>query len=386
MNNKPVVLILADYYIPGFKAGGPIRSIQSICDALYQQCDIYLITRDRDIGSTEPYKDISPNKWSKVGDINVMYKVEGDVSISFMRKIFKSIQPDVIHLNSLMSIRFSFIPLLGTLFEKSFAGKILLSPRGELSDGALKLKKYKKKLYLKLFELLKLHHRVEWITSSDGEKQDVYGKFGKSEVIIHRVDNIPNFSQWEEELIRLEPKNERQLRLVFFSRISPMKNLAFLLHQLKDFEFDIQLSIYGPQEDMEYFNTCSKIVSQLPHNVGVEFLGALSPSRVYSTLKEFDLFVLPTLGENFGQAIWEALASSVPILISERTPWKNLQEEGVGWDIDLENPAEFKEVLKKMHGMSESQHQYMRSKCRNFALEYVEQSNSLILLKNLYKN
>ena len=334
----------------------------------------------------EPYKEVSTNTWLKVGNVNVMYKVEREVSLSFIKEIFHSIQPSVIHLNSLMSIRFSFLPLLAASFWVVFSGIVLLSPRGELSPGALKLKKYKKRLYLNFFKLLGLEHKVEWLASSDGEGKNIFSEFGKSQVILHRVDNVPNFSLWTNELNRQIPKKENQLKLIFFSRISPMKNLAFLLNQLKDSELNIDLSIYGPQEDIGYFSTCSNIALLLPKNISIKFMGALPPSEVYCTLKEFDLFVLPTLGENFGQAIWEALASSVPILISEHTPWKNLIEKEVGWDVSLDDSTEFKRALKEIYIMNEEQHQKMRSKCRDFALDYVAKSDSLNKLKKLYIN
>ena len=79
-----------------------------------------------------------------------------------------------------------------------------------------------------------------------------------------------------------------------------------------------------------------------------KFGGPIEPNDLYATLKEFDLFVLPTLGENFGQVIWEALASGLPLLISDRTPWRNLTEFNIGWDLNLDNPEEFERVIVSM--------------------------------------
>lgn len=378
--------MFADYYLPGYKAGGPIRSVQSIFDGLKDDSDIYLITRDRDLGSSAPYNDVLTDQWTQFGGVKVMYKVGNQISLSFLKEISKDINPDVVHLNSLMSVRFSFIPLISIWLNKAFTGKVLLSPRGELSGGALNLKKFQKKIYLLLFRTLGFHKYVKWIASSDGEKSDILHKFGQSGIAVTRVDNLPNVSQWKTKLERETAKNSKQLKLVFFSRIARMKNLDFLLIALKDLDINVQLSIYGPQEDLEYFNICSKIVDELPTNISVDFLGALPPSEVYNILKEFDLFVLPTLGENFGQAIWEALASSVPVLISDRTPWKNLESHGVGWDLSLENSAEFKSVLMQMYELGEENHQEMRAKCRDFAFDYVANSNSLKSLKDLYTN
>lgn len=386
MINKPVVLMFSDYYIPGYKAGGPIRSIQSICDALNDEYDIYLVTRDRDLGNSKPYNGVVINHWIQVGGIQVMYKRGDQLSLSSVKTILEDIRPDVIHFNSLMSIRFSFIPLISVWLTKAYQNKVLLSPRGELSSGALKFKKLQKKLYLQLFRIIGLEKFVKWIASSDGENKDIKSKFCHADIDVNRIDNLPNVSQWKTKIDRETSKKNKQLKIVFFSRISRMKNLDFLLIILKDLHINIHFSIYGPQEDKEYLDTCTNIIAELPSNIVVDLLGALPPSAAYNILKEFDLFVLPTLGENFGQAIWEALASSVPILISDRTPWKRLEAHGVGWDISLDNPDGFKSALMKMYEISEAEHHQMRLKCRYYALDYVANSNSLKSLKDLYTN
>jgi glycosyltransferase involved in cell wall biosynthesis len=57
--------------------------------------------------------------------------------------------------------------------------------------------------------------------------------------------------------------------------------------------------------------------------------------------------LLPTLGENYSHVICEALSAGCPVLISDRTPWRNLQDKGVGWDIPLEEEERFRAVLQQ---------------------------------------
>jgi glycosyltransferase involved in cell wall biosynthesis len=44
--------------------------------------------------------------------------------------------------------------------------------------------------------------------------------------------------------------------------------------------------------------------------------------------------------------ICEALASGCPVLVSDQTPWRNLEAEGVGWDIPLGETERFRSVLQ----------------------------------------
>lgn len=382
---KKRLLIFIDYFTPGYKAGGPIRSVQSLCDALQSDIDVFVVTRDRDLGDTKPYSAIQTNKWIKSDNANIYYVNEHLVSQQFISKVFSYVKPDIVHLNSLMSRKFSFAILLSLRKTREHnACKVVLCPRGELSTGALSLKRFQKKLYLTLFKLLGLHKRVDWVASSEGEVQDICSTFRTIDLSVTRINNLPNLSAFKTFQSRECEKQSGYLKLVFFSRISPMKNLEFLIDLLHEQNLNISLSIIGPAEDESYLAACQKKIDELPNNIDVKFVGSVTPERVYQTLKEFDLFVLPTLGENFGQAIWESLASSVPVLISDRTPWKNLSSRGVGFDISLQCPAEFVEKLRGFLEMDEAQHKIIREQCREYAFEFIRESNSLSELKKLY--
>jgi glycosyltransferase involved in cell wall biosynthesis len=60
------------------------------------------------------------------------------------------------------------------------------------------------------------------------------------------------------------------------------------------------------------------------------------------------LLLLPTHGENFGHSIIEALSVGCPVLISDRTPWKDLEKAGVGADLPLDQPERFTRFMQKM--------------------------------------
>ena len=63
--------------------------------------------------------------------------------------------------------------------------------------------------------------------------------------------------------------------------------------------------------------------------------GSADHEQVPQIIERYDLFFLPTLGENYGHVIAEALTAGTPVLLSDATPWRNLNSHGIGWDIPL---------------------------------------------------
>ncbi len=100
-----------------------------------------------------------------------------------------------------------------------------------------------------------------------------------------------------------------------------MKNLDGLLEMLRGVHALVNLDIFGPIEDEDYWRKCEKIVSALPDNIKVKYRGSITPDEVSSTFARYDLFIFPTQGENFGHVIFEALRAGTPVLLSDRTPW-----------------------------------------------------------------
>jgi glycosyltransferase involved in cell wall biosynthesis len=119
----------------------------------------------------------------------------------------------------------------------------------------------------------------------------------------------------------------------------PTKNLLFLLNALAACEGDIRVDVFGPLEDKEYWARCQAQIARLPRHVTVEYAGEEPHSELQRRLPAYDLLILPTLGENFGHIIVEAWAAGCPVLVSDRTPWRQLAASGAGRDVALEHAA-----------------------------------------------
>ncbi len=163
------------------------------------------------------------------------------------------------------------------------------------------------------------------------------------------------------------------LKLVFVSRITPKKGLLFLLNLLKKFPAPgrIILDIYGPNETQSYWQQCQASINELPENCVVTYKGMIDHDSVSSVLSQYDFFVLPTLGENFGHAIFEAFSVGLPVLISDQTQWRHLRQRGAGWDLALEDEAAWLSTLQQCLTMDTKTYNELTLAARGIAEAYM---------------
>ena len=162
-----------------------------------------------------------------------------------------------------------------------------------------------------------------------------------------------------------------------------MKNLDGAVTLLQGVKGTVHFSIYGPIEDTDYWNRCQDLMRQLPPNVTVEYGGPVSPDRINDLMTQHDLLFLPTLGENFGHVILEAMASGSPVLISDRTRWRGLEAAGVGWDVPLDEPERFHDIIQRCLAMDSATWDGLSQRARRYAAqrqrdpEAIEQNRTL---------
>ena len=123
------VLLLTAFFLPGYKGGGPIKSISNLIESTSKFVGYKVITSDRDLGDKLPYPDVAIGQWNTIDNYSVFYFEFGLVGLKGLYRLISSEDYDVIYLNSFFSIWFSLIPLV---FAKTFNKPIVLASRGEL--------------------------------------------------------------------------------------------------------------------------------------------------------------------------------------------------------------------------------------------------------------
>lgn len=344
------VLVLGEHFWPGFLAGGPITSLVNLLRSLDDTLDLRLIARDRDLDTTAAYEEVPIDRWTPFGDAQVKYLSPGQAAPLALARHIRAVEHDVLYVNSLFSIGFGIVPLLLRRFGLVPRRPLVLASRGELSHGALSLNPVRKRAYLRVARALGLMAGATWQSAGEHETRDVYRIFGLGVDVVE----APNLTAPPPPAPSRPPKESGRVRLVFVGRIVPMKNLLTAVEILREVACPVSFEIVGPAEDEAYWTQCRRALEALPDQVSWTFLGAVPPAQVPELLAGAHLLLLPTLGENFGHTIVEALLTGCPVLLSDRTRWRNLDREGAGWDLPLERLPRFREVIEHVAGLEDN--------------------------------
>ena len=349
-------------------------------DALGDEIRFSLVTLDRDLGDTKPYPTIKTDAWQPVGKAQVYYATPSN-GFSKILKIIRKFQGDALHLNSFFSFRFSILPLLIARWIRPTL-PVIVGPRGEFSEGALALKSHKKQCYISAAKLLGFYKNVIWHASTVHEAEDIRRVMGRAAVIRTAIDiAVP-----EANLTLTPRKDGDRLQVVFVSRISPMKNLMGAIEILKKVRSPVDFYVYGPAEDQKYWSECQSAAAALPRHISFIYKGTLQAHQVTRKFAEYDLFLFPTLGENFGHVIAEALSAGLPVLLSNNTPWSDLEAKGLGWDFSLEQPDVFARCIEVCHAKPAFEYDQWRQQIRAWALQNIGDPEAIEQNRQLFMN
>jgi glycosyltransferase involved in cell wall biosynthesis len=182
-------------------------------------------------------------------------------------------------------------------------------------------------------------------------------------------------------------KESGSLKLVTISLITAKKGHLTLLETLKALEdqISVEYHIYGPVKDPDYWQACQQQIALLKPSIKVVYHGNIHPTEVTATLQQYHFFVLPSKGENFGHAIYEAFNAGRPVIISNQTPWKKLQQQQAGWDVDLQDRKALSEALKRAYQMNQTEYEAWCRGARGVARRFVDESNFTDQYNTLFK-
>lgn len=375
---KPNVLVFIDWYYPGFKAGGPVRSCINMVQHLKDDFQFYIVTSNTEYTETVPYKEIEYNTWcnglfgEKIMYLDSQHRTKKNYISLIIERKYSSVM-----IMGIFSKEFSILPLKA--INSTNISKVFVSPRGMLAPGALKIKGWKKRLYLAWANLTGFYAWISFHVSNKNEADQVRKNIKRFKSI-EIADNFPRYVLKKLEAVNV--KEDQKLKLISVARIAPEKNTLFALEVLSHCKAKVSFDLYGSIYDINYWDECKKRIKQLPSNIRVEYKGDLASEKLFDVLPKYDFLFLPTRGENFGHIILESFMCGVPVIISNKTPWTDLSEKGIGIDLSLEDKSVFSSAID-IFAYSDSEKMFeMRKK----VLEFGNKKSNASELKDQYKN
>jgi glycosyltransferase involved in cell wall biosynthesis len=366
-----VVLVLLGCFWPGNDSSGPNQSFRALATALSNQFEFRLVARDRPTatGASTPARRDS---WVDLGFARAHYCPIGPFGARGLRSLINQTPHDVLWLNSIFDREFSLPALAMRRLGLIGAAPTLLSPRGEFGSGALGLKSTKKRVFLEAARRLSLWRGVTLHATSEAEARDMAaGVRGAAPIVVAPNIRLPI------DAASFAASPDGALRLSFVGRIAPVKQLDYALNVLACVKAKIEFNIYGPAEDSAYWARCQELIAKQPPNVRVVWHGETSNDGVVAAMAATDLFFLPTAGENFGHAIFEALSTGVPVLISDQTQWRELAALRAGWDLPLADMRLWVEAIETFAQWPEARRADYRRGAANVARKWFYESGAV---------
>ncbi len=316
---KSKILVFYSGYLPGTNYGGPVTSLFNFTELLGDVYDIYIVTSNHDLNSSKPYKDIGEG-WNTVGKAQVRYLPNDEFGKTVFLSIVDEVRPSLVYVSSIFSAIINE-PLYSICKNRNVP--MLLAPRGELNPDALKLKSLKKFVYLKSLLIRGSLKNIVFQATSYEEKLHICSALGVNESRVLLLSNIPVAAQRKSSL----EKTAGRLKVLFIARIVENKNLKYAIELVSQLKQDVEMDVFGPIENEEYWNQCKSLIGNTPDNIKIKYKGQLNPAEAKSIYLSYDCLIFPTRFENYGQVIAEALNHDcIPVISKGTTPWDDIND------------------------------------------------------------
>lgn len=321
-------------------AGGPTRTVTSLCTALGQQGAQVELVSMQAAGMQYAEQLIPSAQWVNAtlvpADSGLLrHPLQARRLRAALLQRCQSVRPMVLHDNGIWMPGNHAVAAVA----RSTGVPLIVSPRGMLEPWALSHRAWKKRLAWLLYQ------RRDLLTAS------VLHATAEQEVASLRrlglrqpIAMIPNGVEFPAPAdvgtvmtARQRPAavTQRERTALFLSRIHPKKGLINLIDAWACVRPEgWRLVIAGPDEGGHLAEVAERI-SDCGLGDQVSFAGAVDGAAKADLYRNADLFVLPTFSENFGVVVAEALSYGIPVITTKGAPWADLEKHGCGWWVEI---------------------------------------------------
>jgi glycosyltransferase involved in cell wall biosynthesis len=307
------------------ETGGPARSVTALCRALtHADLDVTLVTQ-RPRAPSLPFPLPEVVRFTRRGQVRGVR--------DFRRAASEAL---AVNPSAILHDHGIWLPTnhaVATLARRCRVPRVV-SPRGMLDGWALNWHGWRKRVAWRLYQRRDLVRADLLHATSEAEAENLrrLGFRQPIAVIPNGVEAaLPASSP-------ASPASHGPRVALFLSRVHPKKGLLHLVAAWAALRPPgWALWIAGPDEGGHEAQVRDAVRAAFPGTDGktVRFLGTVSDAGREQVMAQAELFVLPTLSENFGQVVAEALVAGLPVVTTKAAPWAALAEERAGWWVDV---------------------------------------------------
>ena len=214
--------------------------------------------------------------------------------------------------------------------------KYVIWPHGSLDPFDLRKKKMLKDVVGKLIcsKILQNAYTLCFTSLQESLRVETYGAIINKTILPLPVDSVEYGQPSDIDFRNKYAIKTNEFVFLFLGRINYKKGLDFLIEATKKICVDyksIKILIAG-YDNTEYGQICKDLVNSFNLDSIITFCGELKGSEKSIAFQICNCFVLPSLNENFGIAVIEALQHSLPVIISDNVyTWKEIESMQGGW-------------------------------------------------------
>lgn len=274
-----------------------------------------------------------------------------------LRKYFSTCKdkPDIFH--------FHGVWMPDHLFVSNYALKhhipYVINPRGDTEIARInynKLKKFKKQIVWKLWSKKIVENAACIFVTSEQERDSIRLLGAKTPIAI-----IPNGIELDAFPKEVVHNHDDKKVMLFLSRVNPIKGIEYLIdaweklpeHLLSEWE----LHIAGNSDPKDYIHTLKLKVQSKNLQDCIRFLGPINGESKMRKYQDSNIFILPTLNENFGNVVAEAMMCECPVITTTNAPWRCLTDYNCGWWINLSIENLVKSMTEAMSLSDDERHE-----------------------------
>ena len=242
-------------------------------------------------------------------------------------------KPDVLHIHGVWMPENLWVSKYGKTHNIPY----VINPRGDTEIARInydKIKKIKKQIAWRLYGKKIVDNAACIIATSEQERDSIRTLGSKVPVAI-----IPNGIELDAFPKEVVHNHGEKKVLLFLSRINPIKGIEYLIDAWKQLDTSLtsqwELHIAGNSDPKDYIYTLKTKVDRLGLSDSIKFIGPVTGEAKMRKYQDSNLFILPTLNENFGNVVAEAMMCECPVITTKNAPWSCLTEDRCGWWIDL---------------------------------------------------